>query len=600
MATANAQLIYAGNTDKGKVRDHNEDSYGTPLRLRVPAERVASLGTLLVVADGMGGRAAGEEASRMVIQQLFDRYYADERADRCAALAAALAEANAAIHAAGEADLARAGMASTVVALVLKDSQAFTAHAGDSRIYRWRGGQPLEQLTEDHTWVGENVKAGVLTKAEAANHPYRHAITRALGLEATVAPDISDWFAVQPGDRFLLCSDGLTNEVDDARLAQGLSTGAPQPIVDAFIAQARKAGGRDNITAIVAVINGGDGSAASGSAAKAAAAAGRRQGCGLSLMMGLLAVGIVSVAAVLVGMSVLKGGREVSTPTPTRKILVAAAPPHTPTLTPLPTSTIAPTMPKPTETLTRTPRPTATASFTPTTTPSRTATLSSSPTATFPAVPSATWIAVANASAWDKLARYEIKLTGKGAQDWAVGRANVLNQICTGFSLGQGVCRIDRSHFWIYLVGTLSLENESAASYRFQPQQPLDPRFGSPSPLRLPSLDPVPVGPVGILWQGTGSGWEPRFILAEIGASRKCLFGCDSVPTLPALVWLTTSLSNRELRAEPSTRFPFFLAPASVIRLYAVQYRLDLSNKTLAFVPEDIAFQLEKDSYKPR
>ena len=133
-------------------------------------------------------------------------------------------------------------MGSTLVALVCHNNQAFVAHAGDSRAYRLRGGK-LEQLTNDHTWVAESVAAKVITEAEAANHPYRHSLTRALGLETTVNPTLSEWFPLSPGDRFLLCSDGLTNEVKESDLARLLGEGSLNQAAARLVKRARRAGG---------------------------------------------------------------------------------------------------------------------------------------------------------------------------------------------------------------------------------------------------------------------------------------------------------------------------------------------------------------------
>jgi len=354
------QLIVEGHTHPGRVRDHNEDAFGTPVTMRVPADRVARLGTLLVVADGMGGRAAGEEASALAIRILFERFYPDDRLDRRTVLADAIAEANGAIQATSESDLKKAGMASTVVALVLQGDRAFTAHVGDSRAYRLRDSR-LTQLTVDHTWVGESVAAGVLTSEEAADHPYRHAITRAVGLHETVEPTFSEWFDVASGDRFLLCSDGLTNEVSDKKLVVLLGRENLVELPKRLVDKANRAGGRDNVTVVVAAVGTNHASGAGPSTRKGCWGAG-------SLLLGLVAVALLAAG---VFWAIRGLGREpmgaktvaivkMSMPTATP----AAA--QTSTLTPHPASTIAPTRtPEPTATATATATPTATSTPTP-------------------------------------------------------------------------------------------------------------------------------------------------------------------------------------------------------------------------------------------
>lgn len=362
-------ISYAGRTDVGRHRDHNEDAYGLPRQMGISPEQVAAMGVLLVVADGMGGRAAGEEASRLAVHTLYKQFYADLQPDRRAAMAAALAVANAAIKSAGEQDLSRAGMGSTVVALVAAGNKAFVAHAGDSRVYRLRGGK-LERLTRDHTWVAESVAAGVLTEAEAANHPYRHSLTRALGLEATVQPTLSEWFDLAAGDRFLLCSDGLTNELAEKMLPQWLGAAPPQEAAARLVEQARRAGGRDNITAVVAA-------AGNGAAATPVAAGGDHGRRFALVMIAILAVALTAAAAAVWVPQLLQVFMPTSTHTATA--LASSTPTATPTATRKPTSTVAPTA-TPTDTMTPTASPTPTATPTFTTTPTATATVT--PTAT--------------------------------------------------------------------------------------------------------------------------------------------------------------------------------------------------------------------------
>lgn len=371
---------YAGHSDIGRHRDHNEDTYGLPNMLGVSPAQTASQGTLLVVADGMGGRAAGEEASALAVRTLFNRYYADPQPDRRAAMSAALAAANTAVKLAGEDDLNKAGMGSTLAAMVAAGDKAFVAHAGDSRVYRLRGGK-LERLTNDHTWVAESVAAGVITEAEAANHPYRHSLTRALGLETTLNPTLSDWFPLAAGDRYLLCSDGLTNELREADLARWLRESSPDQAAAQLVEQARRAGGRDNITAVTAAV-GGDGGAIVPSAAKAAGSNGRRN---WPLLLAGGVIGLVTFIGVLIGLNELVRP-PIPTATPVVQAIIETATPTAINTRP-PTSTIAATStPAPTDTPTATPTdtltPTPTATHTSTATPTPTITPSPSPTST--------------------------------------------------------------------------------------------------------------------------------------------------------------------------------------------------------------------------
>ncbi len=221
----------AGRTDRGLVRDHNEDV----LLVRPP---------LYVVADGMGGHRAGEVAAAIAVEQLGAELDAGRIVDGVS-LGAALLVAGAEVRARGTGD--RAGMGTTVVAILLDGSRAWVAHVGDSRAYLLRAGT-LEQLTADHTLVGELVRRGRLTPAQAATDTRRHVLTRALGASDD-APDVRA-LPLAPGDRLLLCSDGLAGVVPDARIGSLLGQGDPEAAADALVAAALAAGGPDNVTVI--------------------------------------------------------------------------------------------------------------------------------------------------------------------------------------------------------------------------------------------------------------------------------------------------------------------------------------------------------------
>jgi protein phosphatase len=225
-------------TDTGRQRRDNEDCAFA----RAP---------VFVVADGMGGAQAGEVASRMAVetfaQGLPDAGTAEERLSQRAR------EANRRIYELATAHHERAGMGTTLTAAFLTDSELAIAHVGDSRAYLLRDGS-LERLTQDHSLVDELVRRGKLTEEQAAEHPQRSIITRALGPEPTV--EIDTWtYPVRAGDVLLLCSDGLTSMVPEERLEQILAS-APdlKAAAQALIDEANAAGGRDNITVVLSRI----------------------------------------------------------------------------------------------------------------------------------------------------------------------------------------------------------------------------------------------------------------------------------------------------------------------------------------------------------
>jgi protein phosphatase len=226
---------FFSKTDQGRQRRSNEDAvYARP--------------PLFAVADGMGGARAGEVASRTVVDVLEsglpDGASSEQR------LAHSAREANRRIHDMAESSPAQAGMGTTMTAAYVDEDTVSVAHVGDSRAYRLRDGH-LEQITDDHSLVGELVRRGKLTEEEAEEHPQRSVITRALGPEADV--DVDTWtFPAQAGDVFLLCSDGLTSMVDEAGIAGVLRdhadlSGAGQALID----EANRRGGRDNITVVL-------------------------------------------------------------------------------------------------------------------------------------------------------------------------------------------------------------------------------------------------------------------------------------------------------------------------------------------------------------
>src|SRR3712207_5719993 len=228
-----------GVTDAGKVRRNNEDS------LLVGEGKDE---TLFAVADGIGGFEAGEVASRIAIEVLGEL-------EPGSSFEEAIGKANRRILAAGRGDERLSGMGTTVVAVRFggthEEPVAEVAHVGDSRAYLQRGGE-LSPVTEDHSLVAELVGSGDLTRAQAAEHPQKNLITRALGAEDDVKVDTAV-LTVEAGDRFLLCSDGLTDMVPEDRISEIL-TGSPHDPEGAarrLLSAALEAGGTDNVTVVV-------------------------------------------------------------------------------------------------------------------------------------------------------------------------------------------------------------------------------------------------------------------------------------------------------------------------------------------------------------
>ena len=230
---------YAAATDTGLVRDLNEDA-------------IFVNDSLAVVADGMGGHAAGEVASAMAVDLLVDEFVHRPTVE---GLQRAIESANEVIIADARDTPEHFGMGTTIIAVGLtEDAHGVTSatlfNVGDSRAYQLRDGA-LRQLSEDHSVAEEWVRMGRLTPEEAAVHPRRHQLTRTLGVEESVEVDVMSVIA-SPGDRVLLCSDGLSNELSPETIAQLASAPVPlEEAVAALIDAARSAGGRDNISAIL-------------------------------------------------------------------------------------------------------------------------------------------------------------------------------------------------------------------------------------------------------------------------------------------------------------------------------------------------------------
>lgn len=228
------RYLWATATHQGMVRENNEDSV-FPTSSGETDDSV-----VLIVADGMGGHVAGEVASRLAINAAASSEL--DAGDRVAA-------GNRAIREEVARDPSLEGMGTTMTLLAIDGETATIGHVGDSRAYLLRD-DDLSQVTEDHTVAAEYVAMGQLSAREAASHPQRHMLTRTLGLTRFVNVDEFKLDMV-PGDRILICSDGLTEMVDDQTIAKALGSGTPDEVVWELVELANNAGGVDNITVVV-------------------------------------------------------------------------------------------------------------------------------------------------------------------------------------------------------------------------------------------------------------------------------------------------------------------------------------------------------------
>lgn len=251
------KLRYAGNTHVGMKRSHNEDN------LAILADE-----NLYMVADGMGGHASGEVASQMAVETVADffretskdeditwpykmekgRKYEENR------LAAGIKLANLRIYETAAQNAAQRGMGTTMVALAFSGNSAYLGHVGDSRIYRLRG-EELEQVTEDHSLLNDYIKMKDLTEQEIENFPHKNVIVRALGMKETVQVDVAHE-TPEPGDLYMLCSDGLNGMITDAIIREVMIENRDdlEECCNELIQAANDGGGNDNVTVVVVEI----------------------------------------------------------------------------------------------------------------------------------------------------------------------------------------------------------------------------------------------------------------------------------------------------------------------------------------------------------
>lgn len=236
-------------TDRGRRKTVNEDAYTF-----FPPEQGQrhAKGMLVALADGIGGRAGGEQASKIAVNTLLKAFYEDTSASIPKSLERAFAAAHQAVIEAGDKDVRVQGMATTLTAAVVIDSQLYHAHIGDSRAYIVEA-KGLRCITEDHSFVASLVKAGAITAAEARTHPQRNLITQAIGASEKLQIDLSrEPHRLENGGSVLLCCDGLYKDLKDEEILKAIrKTPGPQAACETLITMANERGGSDNITAVL-------------------------------------------------------------------------------------------------------------------------------------------------------------------------------------------------------------------------------------------------------------------------------------------------------------------------------------------------------------
>ncbi len=254
-------LASASSTHPGNRRPNNEDRYFIGTFLLEDKTVV----TLAIVADGIGGHQAGEVAAQLTIDTLVQRLLSYQGGDPLPDIQSAIIEAGRVVSAAAHAQKERSGMGSTVALVMIVGSQLYSAHVGDSRIYLLRGGR-LQQITIDHTWVQEAVDYDIIGPDEVRGHPHAHILRRHIGGDQLPEPDTrmrlkdgesdrqglaNQGHTLRKGDRILLCSDGLTDLVEDQEIRRGLAAFEPEEGVEFLTQLALERGGDDNITMII-------------------------------------------------------------------------------------------------------------------------------------------------------------------------------------------------------------------------------------------------------------------------------------------------------------------------------------------------------------
>lgn len=353
-------LAVWGATDKGRAREGNEDAVyphsGTDTFFKPSPDRLAQKGQLLIVADGVGGAQAGHEASHWAIRIAVERYYDMTGPDLGEDLRTAVEIANSSLFQYLQSTGTReAGC--TMAAAVIHGNTLYVANVGDSRVYLVRNGQ-ITQITRDHTVTQQKIDQGLIRPEQAEMDPDRNVLTRSMGAGPTVQADLFQPMQLAPGDLVFVCSDGLTDMVEDAEVARLASSGSPKRVTQRLIAAANKKGGFDNIS-VIAARAGGRQSAAGGGLLENVLQMIQRQQKVILVAMAVLVV-IVFCVIVAALSYVYYGDRGQPAPTPTATETVTG---EAPTTTPTPrekTATPQPGQPTSTKAPTPTPTPTPT------------------------------------------------------------------------------------------------------------------------------------------------------------------------------------------------------------------------------------------------
>jgi protein phosphatase len=242
-------IQYCTRTDEGMVRKKNEDS----ICFIKPndSKQLLEKGTLAIVADGMGGHAGGEVASRIAVETISNKYFGTKNKSVADSLNQAILEANNSILKTAKKDHTLKGMGTTVTSLIIKGHHAFYAHVGDSRLYHYRSGS-LNLISSDDTLVQKMVDNGELSLYEAEGHNQKNVLLQALGTKPKIAIQSGQLpVDLKQGDRFLLCSDGLTDLIKDIEIKQIMEMSSIYMIAICLIALAKERGGHDNISVIL-------------------------------------------------------------------------------------------------------------------------------------------------------------------------------------------------------------------------------------------------------------------------------------------------------------------------------------------------------------
>lgn len=235
------------SSDTGPSRGLNEDY----VDYYMPSDeaQIRLKGSIFIVADGMGGHLAGEVASKEAVRRVMEEYYADPSSEPGESLGRAISAANHLLHEHASSDPAKSGMGTTLVAAVIIGSRVHIANVGDSRAYGISK-DTIHQITRDHSWVEEQIEAGILTREKARGHPQRNVITRALGRRQTVEADLFEG-KLLAGDALLLCTDGVSGPLTEGQMAQAVRSLPPSRAAAQLVGQAGAEGGKDNASALI-------------------------------------------------------------------------------------------------------------------------------------------------------------------------------------------------------------------------------------------------------------------------------------------------------------------------------------------------------------